>query len=192
MILFPYLEFNLCFLLSGELLYFNSRPKVREPRPPWCESFSTWVRAQDGVCQAARGSHSADAIWQIAFFQNSGSIESPVCHLEYTLCDNPWDTCCSTLGPDSGKSSCEGMWMSWEFENTQTDRVSDSELKGKGVRPIPATELGCKTESVQHREVQVPAGSQGFLSSCSPSWSVRVLLVQSRKRDPRSSIPGTL
>lgn len=52
--------------------------------------------------------------------------------------------------------------MSWEFENTQTDRVSDSELKGKGVRPIPATELGCKNRVCAAQGGAGPSRISGF------------------------------
>lgn len=105
-----------------------------------------------------------------------------MCHIKYVLCDNPEDTCCSTLGPDSGKSSCDGMWMSWEFENTQTDRVSNYLSEREGYEtPSLVLNSRAKTESVQHREVQVPAGCQSFSSSCSPSSS----LIQSRKRFPQ-------
>lgn len=116
-----------------------------------------------------------------------------MCHIEYVLRDNPEAACCSTLGPDSGKSSCEGMWMSWQYENTQTDGVSNysSEREGHGT-PSLLLNSNAKTKSVQHREAQVPAGCQGCPFLAHPPALARALLVQSRKRVPRNSPPGIL
>lgn len=103
-----------------------------------------------------------------------------MCHTKYRLHDNPEDTCCSTQGPHSGKSSCEGIEWAGNLETLELIEWVITDLEGKGVKPHPCCWTPMQNPSLfstgRCRDVRVS------LFPAHPPALVRALLVQSRKR----------